>query len=349
MFDQDFILIAVKVLGTGLAGFFGLYGILHDFRDETGRVTRAGRIAIMGLGASILLTGLAETWDGLSARSESRAATERIERAITEIDRSLRQIEDVQVFVADLAVPLEAPEVAAYFATVKGSFEPEIELFRTGVATLDAPGPAVLVRSLTRSFDKVPISVRIPPRLLPDDDGSVLAGLLSVVAVHMHIYTANTAYEAIVAGDARPDLDITLYGDGRFFDTPLNVYYELDPESGDADSARLSISGRLTGPGPSDWTSNGKVISIPDLRGAWIALSFSPVGIGGSVENTRFLDLRAQMTLKALNLQVNARDVWLESTHFSQHRDAQQEPFWLTRLGADDPFATPEPRQSPEQ
>ncbi|MEL7117706.1 MAG: hypothetical protein AAGP08_19325, partial [Pseudomonadota bacterium] len=244
----------------------------------------------------------------------------------------------MRIFIADFALPIAHPDVAPFFQSIQSSLEPEIELFRTGEATLDAPGAAQRLIDHTRSFADVPISVRVPDALMPPDPRSVLSAFISVSAVHLQVYESDRQKTDILSGSVTPDLSVTLYASDRSYDDSLELYYELDEETGARESAKLALSGHLTGGGPDDWESNGNIISIPDLRGAWVRMAFSPTGLSDPDKDVLFQELRPLMTIEAMNFQANSRDIWLDANHIEGHTDARGSAVWLFQLGAEDPF-----------
>ena len=42
-------LITLKILGIFISSFFGIYALLHEYRDKKGRITSQGRIAMIGI------------------------------------------------------------------------------------------------------------------------------------------------------------------------------------------------------------------------------------------------------------------------------------------------------------
>ncbi|MEO0664989.1 MAG: hypothetical protein AAFY97_04565 [Pseudomonadota bacterium] len=81
---MDWILYLLKASGILLSAYFGVYGLLYDFRHKvTGQVTREGRRALIGilLGAAISLLSV-----GLEERAAARQFAEQLAKANQTLD-----------------------------------------------------------------------------------------------------------------------------------------------------------------------------------------------------------------------------------------------------------------------
>ena len=92
----DITLAITKFFGITLAGAFGVIALLVEYKDQQGKVTKWGRIALSGVIVSMLLSMLAH---GLELSKQSRAshvaqrktleAVERNQNVLNQISRVL--------------------------------------------------------------------------------------------------------------------------------------------------------------------------------------------------------------------------------------------------------------------
>jgi hypothetical protein len=71
------LLIICKIMSDALAAAFGMLGLLFDFKDDHKRVTRTGRIALIGILASFLMSAVITGLEAKKSHDESEAQKER--------------------------------------------------------------------------------------------------------------------------------------------------------------------------------------------------------------------------------------------------------------------------------
>ncbi len=76
----DTAILVFKYAGILLAGCFGLLGVLTEYRDKKGNVTKWGRIAVIGAIVSTTLAVISQDLDFRRQAQEDRASAQRAER-----------------------------------------------------------------------------------------------------------------------------------------------------------------------------------------------------------------------------------------------------------------------------
>lgn len=83
--------LVLKVAGILVSAFFGVYALLHDYRDDAGKVTKQGRVAIGGIFLGAIIGAMATILDEMSSRASTtrqlRLLSEQLERTDVAIDR----------------------------------------------------------------------------------------------------------------------------------------------------------------------------------------------------------------------------------------------------------------------
>jgi hypothetical protein len=117
--DFDLVKTILGLLSIVGATASGIAALLVDFRDKaTGKITKWGRYAVLGVGTSFLI-GASNLWvdytqKKLEARetaNKSREAAQQTLRIVTDINRSLNLLKDVRASYGAV-YPFDEPELA---------------------------------------------------------------------------------------------------------------------------------------------------------------------------------------------------------------------------------------------
>lgn len=344
----------MKIAGTALSGVFGVIGTIHDFKNKKGEVTRWGKLAISGLSISVVCAISAQTWETWDKKRKAEAAaietlesTRRIERLLSEVDRAIRPIETVEIFVSDLFVPKNDPVVAPYFARVASVVTPFIRSYlelgpdSVDYGEMEGKGFRFRVFGVTDDGRQIPNSADLFGDLKPEESNRVLSAALSIYFAVVKIYRPETDMAELVSNKRRStkkaDLELNLQPNPNLAREGLGLQFVLDPVDPDVDQADLSFVGNLSSDDKSDWTGKGTVVSEPDLRGAWVVVEFSPYGVKHDEENA-FGRIRSGLELTSLKLRVNSRELWLREHAIKKHIRDDGNPIWIIQLDEDDPF-----------
>jgi hypothetical protein len=153
----DLLIPLAKVGGLIWTTIFGLLGLLTRFRDETtGRVTKWGRIALLGIltsGFVSLLGYGAEYVAGKEKeRQELRRLTEEVARqertlehvrqVLSEVERQHYSIEDMRVTVS-FRIPEDHPLLVAYAAKIRETYDGLIDEYQRRGHAYDPKHPNI--------------------------------------------------------------------------------------------------------------------------------------------------------------------------------------------------------------
>ncbi len=70
------LLVIAKLLSDAFAAFFGMLGLLSDFKDERKKITRTGKVALIGIVASFVLSGIITALEAKKSHDEEKAHRE---------------------------------------------------------------------------------------------------------------------------------------------------------------------------------------------------------------------------------------------------------------------------------
>jgi hypothetical protein len=70
------LLLIAKLLSDALAAFFGMLGLLFDFKDEHKRITKTGRVALIGIVAAFIVSGLITALEAKKSHEEEESHRE---------------------------------------------------------------------------------------------------------------------------------------------------------------------------------------------------------------------------------------------------------------------------------
>ncbi len=98
-----------KFLGITAAGFFGLYGLLHDYKDKKGHVTRQGKIAQFGILGSAFLSALSLVLGEIKAADASAARQLQILKENARSQALLTELADLsnKIVIEEASITME--------------------------------------------------------------------------------------------------------------------------------------------------------------------------------------------------------------------------------------------------
>jgi len=254
----------LRLLAAAFSGAFGVLGLLTNYRDEkTKRITRWGRIALVGIVVSTavaLLTQGLEHWreqnKSISAAIEARDASRRAEATLNNINRLLQPLKDIKVgFTFKIAD--DDPRLVRYLKFLRDKFD---EAARNFAATGNANQPngiMVIAELETRRIDSFDIWPTSP--LLASDR----AGVLELVALNLDWYATAQYPRAAANAKAEPDLRLNVIATDYGKDPRLHTQYE--PKSN-----KFLLSGIF--PKASVEADKGVIRSVLDVPGSTIVI-----------------------------------------------------------------------------
>ena len=271
-------LTALKLIATGLGGVFGVFALVVDYKDDEGKITKWGRIALIGVVASALVSGAIQSLEYVSADLNGRAAAEKTVEQLRRTEQVLTQLERV-------AHPLDPPRMTVVWKLPKTfaggqAFMIRLKAFgkklRTNPSIADDGAIGIFVTSL--NADGVPLSFEIQPgsSLYPSHaTDPELFYLVTYtdgdVSLFQNREKADAAVKEIKAQPRRPSLG--------YFGQNGDYGFSVDTEAGtrlqyDIENENLLIW--IDSETDSNYLrQNGSIISVPDFERSIALLSAS--------------------------------------------------------------------------
>lgn len=268
---MDLVIQICKLGGVIWTASFGVMALLTTFRDErTQRVTRWGRIALVGIALSTVLAVGAQLLEYSRERRGQEDILRDIKNVLDEIDRQNHVLTDVEITVA-LRFSKDHPIIEDYRDSILSLFDTIRKEYRAKGHWFDLDHSYVNVVGHSGSeghqVDRIWMSV--PQDLFPKDAIRVSLGF--------GVYSASVAVTDIElrrsssADGPSPDVDFALYS-GRL--EAGRLHYFPNRESFVFEFRQAPVSLRTT---PSS-------MSIRDLRGKLLAvgvLSYETISLEG--------------------------------------------------------------------
>ncbi len=93
----------IKFASIALTGFIGIWSLLHDYKDENGKVKKSGKIALTLIVLSTCLTAVMQILEmsekeraAIAATQRSQESIQRMEGILTEVNRAVHSFELVE-------------------------------------------------------------------------------------------------------------------------------------------------------------------------------------------------------------------------------------------------------------
>src|SRR5258708_371724 len=209
-----------KYLSILLGGAFGILALLVDYKDESGKLTRWGRIAIIGVivsagtsvGTQALESFLAET----NARASAQAAAENLRRselALIQMERLLQPLDTPQVTVV-----WEFPSKIAGFDDYITRVSDFGHRLQEDPTLAGDPANGIFVTSsktegnIPLNFEIKPSSPLYPNRRNEPELATLLLGTGALVSIFATNETAVSAQKVIEATDGGHQLSLGYFG-----------------------------------------------------------------------------------------------------------------------------------------
>jgi hypothetical protein len=116
------LLTILKFVSIALSGTFGILGLLTKYRDENEKITRWGRIALIGILVTTFVAAVSQGLEARRSQESAKAETQKTQRLLHEISRTLQPLENLSVSLG-ISVSLENQDIRPYVERVQSKLE----------------------------------------------------------------------------------------------------------------------------------------------------------------------------------------------------------------------------------
>jgi hypothetical protein len=318
--DLGIILATLKFTGIGLSLAFGILALLTKYRDSDGRITRWGRIALVGVFASGLVSAGAQSVE-LARSNEARRDAERRtlaeleanNRVLNEINRGLNPLSDVRAGFW-LSVPLDQPELQSFVQRFTQSVEPLVAGSNTDPLSGSELGAYPVERDMNGKLLTVAVASNSP--LFPQKDTERFAyTVFRSSEITMYFYREPIEIESFIKfGFLNPNHvspDITMSFE-RNYDDPSNIILEYGIK--DKKFRVFYASHRSNS---QYWGSSGRILSLLDLPSSQVFIIARH-----SMVSFEELDKTVHPEILSVVLDVGSRQgLWFRAANLVAHKD----------------------------
>ena len=103
----------LKYVSVGLAGAFGVIGLLTKYRDDDGNITVWGRLALIGILTSSAISATAQSLEGRRETTKAEANQKQAQRVLHEISRTLQPLSEFTVSIS-ISLPIDDDEKRSF-------------------------------------------------------------------------------------------------------------------------------------------------------------------------------------------------------------------------------------------
>jgi hypothetical protein len=301
----------------------GVAALLVEYKDKnTGKVTKWGRYALIGVGVSFLI-GASNLWldytqkkrESREAANKSREAAEQTLRIVNDISRTLNPLKEVRA-TFQATYPFDQPELAGYRRRLDEGVRKSISMMNGKDAKKTASwfdgfagGPNA------QMFSVPPASPLFPDPIKERFAHTVFSGTRLEIDFYKDPIDP-ARYDGMFPASPRSDLHMSFGSDGTHYSA---VQYELETK-------KLQTAGFQFLTDPKYWDSSGKIVSVLDLAGTQMIVR---VEQGGEI-NYAERDKQMKLDLDGLGLQVADRRSWsLRKDSLKLFKTADGSPFYV--------------------
>lgn len=301
----DVMLSILKFAAILLTGILAVIGLLVDYKDERGKITKWGRRALIAVIISSLVATFTQGIEVYKQRRDAKEADARRQeenqinnKLLTEISRAVYPLVDLNV-TASANFPLTHPDLKGYFQRLdKGARACTQSSNSKQCAGLD-PFMSVDENDKTQPIGAI-ISQKSP--LFPMAASEKLARrMMSVFGVEMRIFKTPIDLNEYSKGDEReePDFHFRVRADEvsstyMFAESNIELYAE-----------RMKVD-------RNDLNSNGSITSITDLSNAQMFIYFYDYDTGDDNIDYPYLEVEQGAELRSMLLYIGNRKFPIE-------------------------------------
>lgn len=294
----------VSVFGATVSGVAAL---LVDYRDKTtGKITKWGRYALLGLGLSFLIGGSNLFLDYTQKEDETRDAVNRAREAseqtlriVTDIDRTLNPLKDVRAtFWA--TYPFDQPELAQYRQRLDEGVRALLPELRAKHGIVEGADASVTDSDGSiREISILPSSPLFPNRATERFAYTVLANTFLQIKFYKTPIDVSRLSNPFTL---KPDL--TMSFEPSIGKSIFQIREKYEPKT-----KKITVYGFEISSDSKYWNSSGKIASVLDLPGCQLVID-----VGHTLVSFDEADKRVKPDLATLVLQVaDQRGWWLRA------------------------------------
>ncbi len=317
--------IILKYVASTLTVVLGVLGVITTVRDDqTREITRQGWTLLICIIASGIIVITLQVFEDVQKEAERDAAARKTNELLEQVIRSQYPLRDVQI---SCSIGVEASRLAPFPAR----FLPAVTAARAAM-TAGESSPAGLSRSMRMNGAISSVGACRDSGLYPRPDREPFAyALVEQPRFVLRFYKtpiASAAYPyrysptRFSPSTVAPDLEMLFRANHSM---SLNNCVEYDF---DASALRLEVSDLESD--PRHWRSSGRIISVPDLRGA--QLFIGTWSMGSTTTNEEKL---AASGLRTVRLEIGELDsLWMSTDSMTKHVADDGGVFWEYRFPA---------------
>lgn len=343
MLMLDTLLLALKLISSLLAGIFGAIGTIHDYKDDSGSITKWGRIALFGIVISSAVAISAQLIEEALNQKSADEARARIETQIQNQQELLSNVNEQSIRSNKVLGSIQ--RTFNRIETLSGTFWLELPYTHTAFKAyservkiliddlLDNPNHVHDIY-ISRSKNNpdgslIPEEVAIPSdsTSFPQEKDQPLRRLMKAglaISIYRKPIKAKEFLATRWSGRGQPDLQLSM--------SPMNPDLNVELED-----YQMEVISRLT-TDQQYWDTNGQVASLNDLAGSqiWFYVDH-PTGFGEQYTkmNAVLSELSGKASIKTIILRVNDVDLWFREKDMSREVVRNGKVAWVITMPSD--------------
>ncbi|MDN3687443.1 hypothetical protein [Cyclobacterium jeungdonense] len=305
------LLIILKYLGIVISGFFGAYGLITDFKDKQGKITNAGKRALVIILVSSAISIIAQTVEIYLNSAKEKAASEAALKELQQnskilynIDRTLNLIADVSVSYV-ITVDTTDTKIKSYHEKLASTVANLLDtISNDNHNELDRIGLFPSILSSNGRIEEITIDSKSD--YFPDEFNEPIAYYsLGYSGINLTFFKKEIPIDSIINDTyyhySKKDLEMNVEAgiNSSFLNGPHFIRYNLNKNSLEINGTNLQSDSKY-------WNSSGKIIGIPDLLNTTLVISLRSSIVSGndSIDN-KVHEVRNQFQLRTLILEMS--------------------------------------------
>ncbi|WDE01480.1 hypothetical protein [Thalassomonas actiniarum] len=316
------LLTILKFLSIGLTAILSAIALLVEYKDENGKITYWGRRALIGIVVAAFVAASTTALEVIKGERESEKTAKealvlakRTSDILENINRSLHPLEGIE-FSFWASVDLSSKQLEPYRERFSEELKDYLVQYESGNRRYEG-----MYASSSNQNGPVDVKVPLGAAAYPSEHKEELAFyLIRHTDFHLAFFKepiSPTYFEKKITDESEyknPDLVINI-------DTSEQDQFGIGLEY-NIENRTFEINGSSIQSDPRYWRTNGRIISMPDLKGSQMFVFTDSINVPSlDGDNSELVGLRGGIKIRTLLIDISGRQqFWFRTENLHEYK-----------------------------
>ena len=282
-----------------------MVGLLADYKDKDGNITKWGRRALIGVISSTLIAAISQGFEAYKQNEDAKAANERNYKLLTDLGRAAYPILENKdmILEASVEIPLDDESLKDY----RSRLDEGVEKFKkAGKSSLENGALEAFMNENSGVRTLIGLTISANASLFPKRDNERVAWkVFAEFGIEADLYKNPIALDR---SSGRQDED--LHFRANTDTSKMTLEYQLQEQRILIHSKKMVVTNE------DDFRPTNKILSLPDLAGSQMFITFKDQDSGDDNLDMNYIKIMRNADLKWVKLKIANRQFFI--SHFTK-------------------------------